>query len=129
MIILNFAHPLTPEQVARIEAESGSKAERVIDVPCQVDTDGDFVKQVGEIVDQVGLTPHQWQTVRLVINLPSYNYIAAVLLADVAGRRGELPTIVRLKPVRGSTPTRYEVAELLNLQAIRTQARPKRFSD
>lgn len=36
------------------------------------------------------------------------------------------PAILRLCPVVGSVPTVYEVAELVNLQAVREQARRRR---
>jgi len=39
---------------------------------------------------------------------------------------GYFPSIIRLTPVEGSTPTRYEVAELLNLEMVRGEARRKR---
>jgi hypothetical protein len=40
---------------------------------------------------------------------------------------GYFPPVVRLRPVAGSLPPRYEVAEILNLQAIRDEARKRRY--
>ena len=34
--------------------------------------------------------------------------------------------MVNIRPIAGSIPTRYEVAEILNLQAIREEARRRR---
>jgi len=48
------------------------------------------------------------------------------LLAEVHGRTGYFPTIIRLRPVAGVTPPQFEVAELLNLQAVRDAARVRR---
>lgn len=50
-----------------------------------------------------------------------------VQLAELHGRIGHFPVLIRLRPVADSVPTRYEVAELLNLQAIREQARYRRL--
>jgi hypothetical protein len=51
---------------------------------------------------------------------------AFVLLAELHGRIGHFPALIRLRPLPGSTPTTYEVAELINLQAIREDARRRR---
>ena len=47
-------------------------------------------------------------------------------LAELHGRMGYYPPVVRLRPVPDSLPPRYEVAEILNLQAVRDDARRKR---
>jgi hypothetical protein len=39
---------------------------------------------------------------------------------------GYFPACLRLRPIEGSVPPRYEVAEILNLQDIRNTARKKR---
>jgi len=74
----------------------------------------------------VPLTAEQWQTEPILVNLPSLNFIAALLLAELHGRMGYFPAIIRLRSVEGSTPTRYEVAEILNLETVRGAARKKR---
>jgi hypothetical protein len=48
------------------------------------------------------------------------------LLAEIHGRSGFFPTILRLRPMPGSIPPQFEVAELLNLQSIRDAARTTR---
>ena len=54
------------------------------------------------------------------------NYSAAVVLAQVHGRSGYFPPVLRLRPVRDEIPPRFEVAEILNLQVMRERAREKR---
>jgi hypothetical protein len=61
-----------------------------------------------------------------LINPPSLNFVAIALLAELHGRMGYFPACLRLRPVEGSTPPRYEVAELLNLQEARNAARRRR---
>src|SRR5436189_17759 len=56
---------------------------------------------------------------------PGYTPAAFVLLAELHGRIGHFPSLIRLRPKPGPVTT-YEVAELLNLQAIREEARLRR---
>jgi hypothetical protein len=51
-----------------------------------------------------------------------------VLLAELHGRMGYFPAIVRLRPMPESVPPRFEVAEVINLQAVREHARLSRQS-
>jgi len=126
MLFINFSHPLTPSQRARIEELTGQTIGRVIDVPTQFDPARPFTEQAAELVNTVGLLPQEWQALPLLTNLPSLSVIAAVVLAELHGRMGYFPAILRLRPVAGSTPPQFEVAEILNLQAIRDQSRKNR---
>jgi hypothetical protein len=126
MLLLNFSHPLTPDQVKGIEAITGQTVERTIEAQAQFDHARLFPEQVRELVEGLGLTPAQWQQEALLINPPSLNVIAVTLLAELHGRMGYFPPVVRLRPVAGSTPTRYEVAEVINLQQVRDEARLRR---
>lgn len=129
MMILNFSHPLTGEQLEQIEALTRSKVVEVRDVQSQFDTDRPFVPQVEELVEACGLTPEEWQTLPILVVPPALNFIAVTLLADLHGRMGYFPPVVRIKPVRGAVPPRYEVAEVINLQEVRDKARTKRQSN
>ena len=128
MILLNFGHPLTPDQRARIEALTGQPIARVVDLPPQFDHACPFPVQVEALADAAGLTPHEWQTLPLLVNPPSLNLIAATRPAHLHGLMGYFPAVVRLRPVPGSTPPRFEVAEVVNLQAVREAARERRTS-
>ncbi len=128
MIVLNFAHPLTEEQKAQIEALTGEGIERVIAVPVHFDNQQPFVPQLQALMARVPLTPEEWQTARILVNPPSLNFITALLLAELHGRMGYFPPILRLRPVPGAVPPRYEVAEILNLQEVREQARTRRWA-
>jgi hypothetical protein len=126
MILLNFAHPLIPDHLARIEALSGQAVERVIEVPSQIDTQQPLVPQVVALADRCELSPAEWQTLPLLVNPPALNFIAVTLLAELHGRCGYFPAVLRMRPVAGSTPPRFEMAELLDLQAVRDTARQRR---
>jgi hypothetical protein len=126
MILLNFSHPLTPEQVQRIGELIGQPLARVMEVPTQLDHERPFDEQVRELVDGVGLSSVEWQTAPLIINPPGYAPAAVALLAELHGRMGYFPAIVRLRPVPDSNPVQFEVAEVINLQAVRDRARERR---
>ncbi len=128
MILLNFGHPLTDAHLARIREIAGRDVERVIAVPTYFDHARPFEGQVQELLAHVPLTPEQWQTAPLLINPPSLAPITAVLLAEIHGRCGFFPTILRLRPVASFVPPQFEVAELLNLQEVRDAARARRTS-
>ncbi len=126
MILLNFSHPLTPDQLARVAELTGQPVQRVLDTPTQFDHAQAFLPQLEQLMSGLGLTPAEWQTAPLLVNLPALNFIAALLLAELHGRMGYFPPVLRLAPVTGALPPRYEVAETLNLQAVRDAARLKR---
>jgi len=129
MILLNFSHPLTPDHLQQIEALTGQPVERVIEVTSQIDAQQPLVPQVVALADSCDLSPAEWQTLPLLVNPPALNFIAVALLAELHGRMGYFPTILRLRPVPGSTPPRFEVAEVLDLQTVRDTARHKRTGD
>lgn len=126
MIILNFAHPLTPRQLEQIAALVGSTPERVQDIRSQFDLEQPFNQQIAHLLDDLDVSTQQWQAGGWLIVLPSLNYAAAVLLAELHGRMGHFPAILRLRPVAGALVTEYDVAEIINLEAVRAEARTRR---
>ena len=125
MLILNFTHPLTREQCAQIEALAQNTIAEVRTIAVQIDQEAPLGPQIHKIVDTTGLSSEQWQTYPLLINPPGYAPAAFVLLAELHGRIGHFPSLMRLCPQHGPTTT-YEVAEILNLQRIREIARTHR---
>lgn len=126
MILLNFSHPLTTGHLRQIEALTGRKVERMIEVHSQVDPQQPLTPQVTALVEQTGLSPAEWQRLPLLINPPSLNFLAVMLLAELHGRCGYFPAHLRVRPVQGGLPPQYEVAEVLDLQALRDAARQRR---
>lgn len=126
MIVINYSHPLTPEQLQQLEKIAGEKVERVIEVDAQIDPQKPLAPQVAAMAERTGLAAKEWQTVPILVNPPSLNISAAVLMAELHGRMGYFPPVLRLRLVRGSLPPRFEVAEIINLQAVREGARAKR---
>jgi transposase len=126
VLVVNFAHPLTEAQRGQIAALIGRPVERVLDVPAHCDPAVPLAGQVRALIERANLAPGEWQTAALVVNLPSLGVIAAAVLAELHGRTGHFPAVLRLRPAAGTVPTAYEVAEVVDLQALRDAARVRR---
>lgn len=126
MLILNFSHPLTPAQQDQITAATDQPIARILDIPSHFDEQQPFAAQLSMLFAQIDLTPAQWQGEPILVVLPSLNFIAALLLAELHGRMGYFPPVVRTRPVIDRIPRQYEVAEILDLQAVREGSRKRR---
>jgi hypothetical protein len=129
MIVVNFSHPLTPAQLSAIEALLQERIVQLVEVKTyfnEVEYAALYRTGARALVGSVGLTSAQWQQERLLINLPSLNVIAALVLAELHGRMGYFPSVIRLRPVPESMPPQFEVEEILNLHAVREKARLER---
>ena len=126
MILLNFAHPITAGQRTDIETALGQSLTQLHEVKTHFDQDRPFAPQVSAILDQLPLDAQAWQTEAIIINPPAFNFITAVVLAELHGRMGYFPAIIRLKPALDSLTRRFTLAEIINLQSVRDKARSKR---
>lgn len=126
MFVVNFAHPLTPFQRKQIEHMMATSIDVVHDISCQFDNQQPFIPQINALLALVPLTAQEWQTEPILINPPAYAPAASALIAELHGRMGHFPAIIRIRPVNGSTPPQFEVAEIINLQAVRDRARRQR---
>ena len=125
MILLNYAHPLTTDQRAQVAALLGVAPE-VRDVPTHVDRSLPRAEIATAMADAAGLSPTEWQTTPLLINPPGLAPLALALLAELHGRSGYFVPVLNIRPVAGAIPPRYEVAEIVNLHAIREAGRGRR---
>lgn len=126
MLILNYAHPFTSEQIAQIEGLMGQKIEQIKAIKVHLNQAEPLIPQVTALADAAELTSEEWSGAPLLINPPSLNFVAVALIAELHGRMGYFPACLRMRPVEGSIPPRYEVAEILNLQDLRNAARARR---
>jgi len=126
MILINFAHPITSSQMEQIESLLGQSIHRVLEINSQIDVNLPLAPQITQMADAVGLTPIQWQTEPILINPPSLNYSALLLLVELHGRMGYFPPIIRIRPVSQGPMQKFEVAEIINLQSLRENARQTR---
>lgn len=129
MILLNFAHPVTDEQLAQVrrvlDLDVTGESINVLDIRCQFDTGEPFAEQIEYLVDSIELRSGEWQKYSLLVNLPALSSAAALLLAEIHGRCGYYPSCIRLKKADGM-PIRYVLAEILDVDAQRQRARQKR---
>lgn len=126
MILINFTHPLNDAQLDQLAGLLNEPISQLLDVPVQFDVLSSFANQIDSLVNRVELTSRQWQSERILINPPAFAPIVAALIAELHGRMGYFPTLIRLRPIAGVTPPVYEVAELIDLQSIRDAARRER---
>lgn len=126
MLILNFSHPLTPEQLQDISSVCHCDIARVIDIPVQMDHQEPFAEQMARLLDGLDISAEQWQAGGILVNLPGLSSAACVLITLIHGLSGHFPAIIRLKPVQNSMPVAFELAEIVNLQSVRDDARTRR---
>lgn len=125
MILLNYAHPLTAEQLTRVATLVG-QAPTVRDIAVQIDRSRMLGEVVIELAAAAGLSSVEWQTKPLLLNPPGLAPLALALLAELHGRCGYFLPILNLHPVANALPPRYDVAGIVSLQALRDMARGRR---
>jgi hypothetical protein len=124
MLLLNYAHPLTAAQLARV-AELLGAAPELREIKTLIDQAQPLAPQAAALADAAGLAPEQWQP-PLIVNPPGLAPAAVALIAEIHGRMGHFPTLLRLRPVQAGPTTTFEVAELVDLHVLREAARERR---
>ena len=119
MIILNFSHPLTQEQINQIEIFMGRNIEQVVDIVVRFDLAHPFVPQLERLLSQSILSSDTLRTKLVILNPPSLNSIAVLVVAGLHGKIGYFPPIIRLKPQSDGHSVKYSVAEIIDIQAVR----------
>lgn len=127
-VLVNLSHPLTDAQLAELAGLVGSRPERCVDVQVQFDEALDFSNQATALVDAIAQSGVRLGTDQIVLNPPAHSAIASIVLAMLHGRSGGFPAILRVKRAAGPLGG-WVVAEVVNLQAVREQARIERGAD
>lgn len=125
MLLINFGHPFAQGVVDHVESIVSDNV-RVVNIRTQADVERGFGEQAKALLAEVPLTPDQWQTERFIISLPGLAPLAGCVLAEIHGRCGYFPTVLRLKPVPGVSPPQFVFAELIDLHILRNTARTLR---
>ncbi len=127
-LVLNFSgHPVLSKQQNKIRKLMGWPKIEIIDVPVgTVQEDENFLKTAICKVDGIDLLPGEWQRFSLVAVPAGYSPLWSALLAEIHGRLGHFPDVVRLRPAPQGEKEKFEVAEILDLRDIRHHARAKR---
>lgn len=129
LTLLNFSHPLTEAQCAQIRRMTGQTDFTTQELPVSLNHNAPVAGQIAALLDSLALSATEWQTTPWLINPPGFAPATALLLAELHGRIGHFPSILRIRPITGSNPTQYEVAEIVNLQAVRDAARARRNTE
>lgn len=120
--VINFTRPLTGQQCAQIEESVGQAIGVLIDVTLVFDESRAFAPQCVTCLDKIGLTRTQWQTLPIIVNLPGLTAGAACLLAELHGRMGHFPSVVRLSQQSNNGLASYSIIEVIDIQNVRTAA-------
>jgi hypothetical protein len=127
VVLVNFSHPITDAQRLQIEQLTGRKLDRIVEVAADFDEGEGIEPQVIALVGKADLSAQEWQTLPLAVNLPALSIAASLVVAELHGRTGYFPAVLRFRSVAGAVPRTFEVAELVNLQQVRDGARRRRL--
>jgi len=118
MIIINFARPLTNENLHQLEMMLDEIVERVITVPVQLNLQVDLIGQVRALTDQIDLTSQQWYEEYIIVNPPEHNVITAIVLVELYGHMAYFPSMIHMLPVKNAMSPKFEVAGVIDLAAV-----------
>lgn len=121
VILVNFGHPVSDRDFSQLERTLGEPVAEVRQRVLQLDPAAPFTGQVRAAVEDLQLDDTTWQGQRLVVHLPGLAPAAALVLAELHGRIGGFPPVLRMR--RDEPYSRYVFAELLDLQGVRERAR------
>jgi hypothetical protein len=124
VVVINFSHPLTTDNLRQIEQLVAVPVSQVIDRPVQFDWDQSFADQARDLVAGIGISGEDWQRLPIVVNLPGLSTAAAAVIAELHGRTGSFPPVLLRR--RQDTFNQFAVTEILDLNAIRDAARHER---
>jgi hypothetical protein len=86
-----------------------------------VDPDQEMLPQFKKIMGKLKLGNDDLRAEPVVVNLPQQNYLSVMLLAELHARMGYFPCIFRTRMKASGILPYYEVAEVIDLQAIEDQ--------
>lgn len=125
-LVVNFYHLLKPDQIKDMQRMQQWPSIEVIDARLgTVPEKKNFTRYLLNHIESIDLTAEEWQTACLAVIPAGYAPAWSIILAELHGRLGYFPDIVRFRPSE-SGPENYEVAEIVALREIRNKARGKR---
>lgn len=126
-IVLNFSHNFTTEQKDEIlellgKSEGEVEFREGLGRQYQYESAFGLVKQVREQVANVRLSASAWQEYQIIINLPAHSGGAMIALADMHGRMGYFPTVLRVERADDG----FHYTEAIDLEKLRLRALKQR---
>lgn len=126
IVVINFSgHPLTPDQKHQIEEMENGFIGEVIEIPLHFDPTQSMKFQIERAIESINLTKDEWSSQNLYLVLPGLAPGGAAVLAYIHGLRGSFPKVIWIYQ-NPEDRTRFDVAQILNLQDLRDTAREKR---
>lgn len=122
--VINFGHALTDEQIKELEALGYRIGIPNLGASFHLDDHAPFGPQVERILDSFGYSKAEWERVSntTLFVLPTHAEIAGIFLAQLHGRMGHFPRIIRR--TRG-TDGGFHVVEVVDLQQLRNEQRAR----
>ena len=121
MILINFGAPFKTLQLSQARAFLHEPITRVIDLSFNVDIDQEVLLQFKKTMGRLKLSNADLRDEPVVVNLPQQNYLSVMVLAELHARMGYFPRIIRARMKASGILPFYEVAEVIDLQAIEDQ--------
>jgi len=125
--VINFGHALTEEQIKELRDLGYNVGIPNLGEMVHLNDNEPLGPQVERILDSFGYSKAEWErcgTDNLFV-LPTHAEIAGVFLAQLHGRMGHFPRIIRR--VRGADGA-FHVTEVIDLQNMRLQQRARAIS-
>jgi hypothetical protein len=124
MILLNFAHAISDVQLSQMHTSGLEIAEIRSNIDTNVDLNQELAPQVVRLVDEMNLSPKEWQNVPFVVRVPSFPLVAVLVIAEIHGRSGYFPNCVNIVPseIRGQ----FNYIDQVSLSVVREEARKRR---
>lgn len=126
VVVLNFSHPITDAQKPEIAALAGVEVSDLeiregLSRQYKFDNVEQLLEQVRTQVNDAKVSEDEWQSAKIVLNLPALSGAAMVLLAEAHGRMGYFPQALRIeKDIDGDG--QFHVSEIVDLEKIRLAA-------
>ncbi len=98
IIVLNFAHPLTMQQQTQIEELSNTTIENIITISTLINEEEPLEPQIASLIEAVDQFTLDWNKRDILLNPPGYAPAVILLLAEIHGRIGHFPTLIRMRP-------------------------------
>jgi len=124
-VVLNLGHPFSEGALADLREHLGCDEITILNLPSAYDLNAPFEQQVTDQLDAANLTSIDWQNLPLLLIPPSLAVASPVVLAQIHGRRGSFPGLVRQVRTAGVLGA-WRVAEVVDLEATRQAARERR---
>ena len=117
--LLNFNHPIMDKQLNKLNQQTSVQTYEVKNIPVQLDVREPFVQQVNNLLVELDKEyKGRWKKEQFLVNLPSLNFITALMLIKLHKRMGHYPKIIRMARDEKSLAPKFEVVELIDLDSV-----------